>query len=189
MPAMPTQNIINAINLASRLHREHLRKDEGQTPYISHLFAVAMYLSSVTHDEDIIIAGLMHDSLEDVADYEYEDLMRDCGERVASIVAGVTENKTLPYKERKLLYLENLKTGSFESLIVSVSDKLHNALSLRDVHVDHNMNVETQMTIYREVLAIATERFITSNLSADNLDQPAHAYTPLIEELRSVVGN
>ncbi len=156
-----TPKIINAINLATRLHSGHIRKDEHNTPYISHLFAVAMFLASVTDDEDIIVAGLMHDALEDVVDYEYENLEADCGKRVADIVAGVTENKILPYKERKILYLENLKTGSLESLIVSVADKLHNAISLSDVHESHGMNVDTQKRMYGEVLSIARERFLS----------------------------
>ncbi len=154
-----TPKIINAINLATRLHSGHIRKDEHNTPYISHLFAVAMFLASVTDDEDIIVAGLMHDALEDVADYEYENLEADCGKRVADIVAGVTENKILPYKDRKILYLENLKTGSLESLMVSVADKLHNAISLSDVNDSHNMNKETQIQIYTEVYNIASSRF------------------------------
>ncbi len=157
---LPSDELIKAINLASRLHRNHTRRDEQETPYVSHLFAVAMYLSSVTDDQDIIIAGLMHDALEDVADYEYEDLLADCGERVANIVRGVTENKALPYKERKTLYLENLKSGSLESMLVSLADKTHNAMSLRDVHDSHNMNADTQILIYTEVLNIAKERIL-----------------------------
>ena len=176
---IPTPKIISAINLASRLHREHTRKDVDNTPYVSHLFAVAMFLASVTDDEDIIVAGLMHDALEDVADYEYENLLADCGERVANIVAGVTENKTLPYKERKALYLENLKTGSIDSLLVSLADKTHNAMSLCDVHDSHNMNADTQILIYTEVLKIAQNKIL------DTTSREYQLVKKLEEELES----
>jgi (p)ppGpp synthase/HD superfamily hydrolase len=136
-----------------------------------------MLLKSVTNDEDVIIAGIMHDALEDVADYEYEHLERDCGVRVAKIVQGVTENKTLPYRERKIDYLEKLKVGMVESVLVSVADKLHNAMSLKDVHASHDMNVDTQKKIYNEVLNIGKERL-------NNAHGEVH---PLVVELERVL--
>lgn len=132
-----TPRINEAIKLSSRLHREQVRKDFERTPYSTHLVAVAILLSSVTDDEDIIIAGLMHDSLEDVPNYTYEDLIKDCGVRVANIVKHVTEpldsNKSeaeqLPWLERKDVYLRNLRDGGVESAIVSAADKIHNTES------------------------------------------------------------
>ncbi len=159
---IPSERLLKAIDLATHLHRDQTRHDNVNTPYISHLFGVAMLLSSVIdnksidYNEDVIIAGLMHDALEDVPEYTYDDLSRDCGERVADIVRGVTEDKSLPYRERKLAYLEHLRTGMIESLLVSVADKLHNARSY------HTMPVEKQhnghMILYNEVLKIARER-------------------------------
>lgn len=132
-----TSRINEAIKLASHLHRDHVRKDKQLTPYISHLVSVAMLLQTVTDDEDIIIAGLMHDSLEDVPDYSYENLVSDCGNRVADIVKHVTEpldankrdDEQLPWLERKEKYLENLRAGSIESAMVSACDKIHNTES------------------------------------------------------------
>ena len=54
-----TPRLDEAIKLASRLHRDQVRSDSERTPYVSHLMAVASLLSSVTDDEDIVIAGLM----------------------------------------------------------------------------------------------------------------------------------
>ena len=132
-----TPRINEAIKLASRLHRNQTRKDAEKTPYISHLVSVAIVLSEITDDEDIIIAGLMHDSMEDVEGYAYEHLVSDCGERVANIVKGVTETKEFSHSEdrelrwlkTKELYLENLKLGSIESAMVSAADKIHNTES------------------------------------------------------------
>lgn len=135
-----TPRLDKAIKLATHLHRNQTRRDGDFTPYVSHLYSVAVILSEVTDDEDIIIAGLMHDSLEDIADYNYENLLADCGERVAEIVKHVTEpldgNKSiddqLPWLKRKEVYLENLKSGGKESALVSAADKIHNTISFMD---------------------------------------------------------
>ena len=126
-----------AIRLASRLHRHQTRFDNERTPYISHLVSVAMMLSKATEDEDIIIAGLMHDSLEDVPLYTYEKLVEDMGERVANIVKHVTEpldankekEEQIPWLERKDAYLISLREGGKESAMVSCADKIHNTES------------------------------------------------------------
>lgn len=132
-----TPRINEAIKLACHLHRNQSRKDDYNTPYVSHLFSVAMILSSVTDDEDIIIAGLMHDSLEDVPSYTYDMLVRDCGTRVAEIVLHVTEplnankrdDEQLPWLTRKEKYMETLRLGGVESAMVSAADKIHNTES------------------------------------------------------------
>lgn len=126
-----------AIKLACRLHRLQSRNDAFQTPYVSHLISVAVLIASVTDDEDIIIAGLMHDSLEDVPGYTYERLVEDCGSRVADIVRHVTEpldatksnDQQVPWLTRKEAYLLTLKEGGVESAIVSAADKIHNTES------------------------------------------------------------
>lgn len=133
-----TPRINEAIKLAARLHRNQTRKDFEMTPYVTHLMSVAVLVSSVTDDEDVIIAGLMHDSLEDVPLYTYEKLLADCGARVAEIVKHVTEpldanknmDEQLPWLKRKEVYLDNLRQGGLESAIVSAGDKIHNTESL-----------------------------------------------------------
>lgn len=132
-----TPRINEAIKLSAHLHRNQIRKDEYHTPYVSHLYSVAALISSATDDEDTIIAGLMHDSLEDVPHYTYDDLVKDFGERVANIVSHVTEpldaNKSedeqKPWLERKEAYLRVLREGGAESATVSAADKIHNTES------------------------------------------------------------
>lgn len=131
-----THRLQEAINEAARLHRNQLRKDALKTPYITHLVGVMILLSSATHDEDILIAGLMHDALEDVPDYAPEMLQEKFGMRVKDIVMGVTEESKLhdtphgSWKEVKDSYLENLKTAPEESVMVSLADKIQNTRSL-----------------------------------------------------------
>jgi (p)ppGpp synthase/HD superfamily hydrolase len=132
-----TKRLSHAINRASELHREQLRRGKDMTPYISHLYGVMYLLSKVTEDEDVLIAGLLHDSLEDVPLYTKEKLIEEFGEKVGAIVSGVTEpldaNKEVddqkPWLERKEAYLEALKNGPTESALVSLSDKIHNLMS------------------------------------------------------------
>lgn len=166
--------IDEAIKHATRLHRNQIRKDYGHTPYVSHLFAVAMMLSNVTEDEDIIIAGLMHDSLEDVPNYSYENLVEDCGERVAEIVTHVTEpldankrdDEQLPWLERKESYLVNLRNGGIESAMVSAADKIHNTESfMADAEREGNAftsrfgsSLRNKLWFHEQVLAIVEEK-------------------------------
>ncbi len=175
-----SDRIINSLSLASHLHRHHVRHDANETPYISHLVAVAMYLQCVTDDDDIIVAGVMHDSIEDVPDYTYDDLVNDCGIHVADIVTSVTENKSLPYKEMKLDYIEKVKSHGIETLLVSLADKLHNAKSLstmptEKIHKGH-------LWLYEEILAVAKEK----------MEHKIPSYQmalPLINELEKTISN
>ncbi len=174
-----TPRLDEALKLASHLHRSQVRKDSLQTPYISHLVGVSMLIASVTDDEDIIIAGLLHDSLEDIPNYSYNQLVLDCGERVAQIVSHVTEpldaNKTeeeqLPWLARKESYLENLKSGGVESAIVSAADKIHNTESfVHDFQKEGEVyarrfgsSIKNRIWFHEQVLAIVTEKLGTQH--------------------------
>lgn len=167
----PSERYLQAINLASRLHRDQKRHDHEHTPYISHLYAVSYILSKYTRDEDIVIAGLMHDSLEDVPDYTYDKLVLDCGARVADLVLGVTEDMSLQYIERKRKYLDKINAGSIECVLISLADKTHNLMSVREIRPEHNHNGHNM--IYCEVYAIASTRL------ANHLE-----YMPLVKILK-----
>lgn len=166
--------LLEAINLCSRLHRDQIRKDFEKTPYSSHLFGVMAILSQVTNDEDTLIAGLMHDSLEDVPGYTYEKLTSDCGPVVANIVRGVTEpldpNKSpmeqLPWLVRKQKYLETLENASNESILVAAADKIHNIMSIKRAIESHDDGLfakilssrDNQLLFYEKAYAIAKNR-------------------------------
>ncbi len=123
--------IQKAIYIATHQHR-HQERNFSKLPYIVHPFSVAWLLSEQTKDEDIIIAGLLHDVIEDTDNYGYEEILRDFGERVARIVAEVTETKGLDWKERKEKYIEVFESSSQESLMVAAADKIHNLSSLHE---------------------------------------------------------
>ncbi len=123
--------IQKAIYIATHQHRHQERKS-SELPYIVHPFSVAWILSEQTKDEDIVVAGLLHDVLEDTEGYLYADICKDFGERVAKIVSEVTENKELPWRERKEKYIEVFENSSQESLMVATADKIHNLTSLHE---------------------------------------------------------
>ena len=128
-----TSRVEHAIRKASVLHDGQKRKGSGAIPYISHLFSVAVILSKYTDDEDTIIAGLLHDSIEDT-EYTEKGLKEEFGGKIAAIVFGVTEEKTkngikLSWKERKDDYLSLLQKSSEQTLMVAAADKIHNLQS------------------------------------------------------------
>jgi (p)ppGpp synthase/HD superfamily hydrolase len=169
-----TSRLDEAFKLACRLHRNQTRNDDEKTPYVSHLMSVATILSQVTDDEDVIIAGLMHDSLEDVPGYTYEQLVLDCGDRVAAIVKHVTEpldankhvSEQLPWLTRKEVYLENLRNGGVESALVSSADKIHNTESfIRDSMKEDGLfisrfgsSARNRLWFHEQVLSIVTDK-------------------------------
>jgi len=123
-----------AINFASDKHAGQMRKAD-RIPYISHPFGVAWILSYYQADEDTIVAGLLHDVLEDVPECSENEIKTLFGERVLNIVKEVTENKNLganrksSWQNRKEAYLHHLKQASESALLVCASDKIHNLTS------------------------------------------------------------
>lgn len=136
-----TEKVERALRASAQLHREQVRKDEKATPYIAHPVAVAWIISEYTNDEDTICGALLHDVLEDVPGYGEARMREDFGDRVTEIVKGVSEEKDpnepvenhLPWKERKVRYLENLKGSGDESVLVSLGDKIHNTSGLLEL--------------------------------------------------------
>ncbi|MBL7045544.1 MAG: HD domain-containing protein [Parcubacteria group bacterium] len=131
-----TPRLEEAIKTATNLHRNQRRKSGKDLPYVSHLFSVAIILSEYTEDENVIIAGLLHDALEDT-EYTAEQLEENFGTRVKEIVLDVSETNVedgepVQWKERKTAYIEHLKVASEEALLVSVADKIHNLRSILD---------------------------------------------------------
>ena len=123
--------IQKAIYIATHQHRSQTRK-VNNLPYIVHPFSVAWLLAEQTKDEDVIVAALLHDVLEDTEGYEYADIVRDFGEKVANIVIEVTEKSKLDWKDRKEKYINRLESASEEALMLATADKIHNLVSIRE---------------------------------------------------------
>ena len=99
--------LVAATDFAARKHKDQRRKDSDKTPYINHPIGVAQILSkegSVT-DVDVLIGALLHDTVEDT-ECSFEEIEKEFGSRVKSIVAEVTDDKNLEKMERKRLQVE-----------------------------------------------------------------------------------
>lgn len=163
-----TIRLETALNKATYAHRNQNRKG-SELPYIVHPFSVMCIASQVTADEDILIACLMHDVLEDVPEeYSKEQMRADFGNRVVSIVEGVTKDENLPdWQSRQDAYLKHLQSeASDESVIVSCSDKIHNLMSILldyseigdELWNRFNAGKEKQLWWYESILRVTTSR-------------------------------
>ena len=140
MPLKWTPTVDRALAVAARCHAGQTRKD-NPTPYIAHPVAVAMIVSDFTEDQDVVVAALLHDVLEDVPPsvYSAADMTAEFGERVTEMVRGVSEEKTAgeetpPWRVRKEGYLAQLAEDSQECLLISAADKIHNLRSMVAAH-------------------------------------------------------
>lgn len=134
--------IEQAIRAAAVLHQDQFRHGSAPYPYVTHLFAVSFIIADYSKDEDVIISGLLHDSLEDT-DYTPKELEDDFGPHVRTLVEGVSESvdkgDERSWLEKKEGYLQKLKKGPEECLIISAADKIHN---MRSVVEEYQLNKE-----------------------------------------------
>lgn len=121
--------IDRAIELAARAHAGQVRKGTD-IPYIAHPYAVGMMLARVGCEDEVVAAGILHDTVEDT-DVTLEQLREQFGERVASIVAGCSEpDRWRGWEARKEHTLAYLPTAPRDVRLVALADKLHNARSI-----------------------------------------------------------
>jgi (p)ppGpp synthase/HD superfamily hydrolase len=122
-----------ALLYASRLHRDQTRKGTD-TPYVTHLLAVAAIVGENGGTEDEVVAALLHDSPEDRGGKEtLREIRKRFGERVAEIVDGCTDTYEDPkpeWRPRKEAYVAHIATAPTSVRLVSAADKLHNARSI-----------------------------------------------------------
>ena len=137
-----TDRFDRALLYATHVHGGHVRK-ETSTPYIAHLLAVAATVLEYGGDEDLAIAGLLHDSVEDTGGTaRLDDVRNRFGARVARIVEACSDSLAdtargepkAHWQERKEEYLKRLQEADEDILRVSLADKVHNARAiLRDL--------------------------------------------------------
>jgi (p)ppGpp synthase/HD superfamily hydrolase len=125
-------DLARAYNFAAVKHANQQRKGKAGEPYINHLTEVAELVATATggEDVDLIIAAVLHDTIEDTG-ITRDDLVREFGERVAGLVAEVTDDKSLPKAERKRLQIEHAPHISSGAKIIKLADKTANLHSLK----------------------------------------------------------
>ena len=190
---MYSYRIEQAIRAAAVLHKDQLRKGSMPFPYVTHLVATAFTLIDYTDDEDVIISALLHDSLEDT-DYTIDELQEDFGGRVREIVETVTEPRNTPerkisWREKKLIYVKQLKKGSQEALLVAAADKIHNFRTIVEDYYDNydsfiqdfGKNFEERIEVYQEIADA-----INGRLESRILDEFNHVFEEYKEFLHNI---
>ena len=129
-----------ALGYATRAHRAQTRKGSG-VPYVAHVLGVAAIALEYGADEAEAIGALLHDVVEDCGGAErLREIRERFGDGVAKIVAGCTDTDQMPkppWRERKQNYIAHVASADASTILVSASDKLHNARAiLRDVRRD-----------------------------------------------------
>ena len=124
---------LRAFEFAADKHRKQIRK-ASTIPYIAHLMGVASLVLEAGGDEDLAIAALLHDVVEDCGGEKMlREVRRRFGKRVAHIVDGCTDAYEIPkppWKERKVSYINRLKKEDADTRLVSAADKLNNVRSI-----------------------------------------------------------
>ena len=125
--------IVRAYEIARSLHEGQFRKS-GE-PYIIHPVAVAKILANFGMDNETVIAGLLHDAVEDT-NYTQEDLAKDFDEKIALLVDGVTKLGNISYDSTEAVQAENFRkmflamSKDIRVLIIKLADRLHNMRTL-----------------------------------------------------------
>ena len=137
-----TDRFDRALVYATHVHAGQTRKGTS-IPYVSHLLAVSSTVLEYGGDEELAIAGLLHDSVEDQGGKaRLDDVRNKFGDRVARVVAACSDSladttkgeKKADSQKRKEAYLVHLDTADDDVLLVSLADKVHNARAiLRDL--------------------------------------------------------
>ncbi|MBS0624323.1 MAG: bifunctional (p)ppGpp synthetase/guanosine-3',5'-bis(diphosphate) 3'-pyrophosphohydrolase, partial [Verrucomicrobia bacterium] len=123
--------ILHAVEFAAFKHRNQVRKDRQATPYIVHPIGVADHLltTGLVRDPDILIAALLHDTVEDT-DTTFEEIQATFGHRVKNFVKEVTDDRTFSTKKRKALQILHAPQRSAGAAQIKLADKFYN---LRDL--------------------------------------------------------
>jgi len=178
------------------VHKSQNRKNTN-VPYISHLLAVTSIVLEEGGDEDLAIAALLHDSVEDQGGMDrLIDIRLHYGERVANIVEACSDSFTSPkspWKIRKDYYLEHLKTADEDVLLISLADKLHNSSTIcRDFQKEgekiwgrFNGGKEGTIWYYKQLVEI----FIKSNKYPILINQLQENVTRIEEYAETHLGN
>src|SRR5271157_2257789 len=122
--------IMRAADFAARKHTNQKRKGEEAEPYLNHLIEVAALVAEATDGRpDAVIAALLHDAVEDqdVTNAEIADLF---GPTVASLVAEVTDDKSLSKPARKDKQIASAPHKSDGASVIKLADKTSNLLAI-----------------------------------------------------------
>jgi GTP diphosphokinase / guanosine-3',5'-bis(diphosphate) 3'-diphosphatase len=182
-----TALIQKAYMFAERAHRGQLRKS-GE-PYFVHVYTTAKNLAELGMGAEVIAAGLLHDTLEDTETGE-EELEREFGSEIVTLVKGVTKLGTIKYKgvERNVENLQKFFVAMAEDLrilVIKLADRLHNIETLSHVRPDKQKRIALETL---EVYAPLANRLSMGQLKG-RLEDAAfkYAYPKEYEDVKKLL--
>lgn len=127
------QSILSATHFAAEKHAKQKRKGQAAEPYINHLIEVAYLVSTSLSepDPDLVIAALLHDTVEDVG-VTPKELTERFGPDVSALVLEVTDDKSLDPAVRKKLQVEHAPKLSVRAGTIKLADKISNLRGILD---------------------------------------------------------
>lgn len=125
--------IEKAIAFATKAHKGQMRKGTTR-PFITHPLEVGEIVATMTDDEEVICAAILHDTIEDCRQVTEEILRLEFSERVAELVRQESEDKSKSWMERKSHTIAHLRTAPVEIQMIGMADKLSN---MRDIDRDY----------------------------------------------------
>lgn len=127
---MKNEQVFKAIEFATQAHHGQFRKGT-EIPYILHPLGVAEILIEHECSNEMVVAGILHDTLEDTS-VTLDDIQANFGGRVAELVEVLSEPvKSDSWENRKQHTIGYLKSAPIEVLLISCADKLHNIRAIR----------------------------------------------------------
>jgi len=162
-----SQRIFQAIEFAAKAHTGQFRKGT-KVPYIVHPLGVSKILIEAGCSEDVVVAGILHDTMED-SSTGIDDIRRDFGEEVARLVEGASEpDKSDTWENRKQHTIDILETAPMDAVYVSLADKLNNIRDIRaeyeklgdDVFLRFNRPKDKQEWYYRALADLFAKRIV-----------------------------
>lgn len=181
-----TQKIKDAINFAIKTHElDQKQKRKGKDiPYITHPLTVGLILASVVANEDLIAAGLLHDTIEDCAENNLvtkEIITNKFGENVAQLVLSVTEqDKSLTWEERRAEAVEHIKNFSNDSIMLKSADIISNVSEIKDDFDKEGNNIFERFFVSKEKTLEAYKKVANELLAK-------WPESPLIGDLKTIL--
>ncbi len=178
-----SKSITDAVEFAILAHKDQLRKD-GR-PFIIHPLSVAFIFLSAGYSEPVVIAGILHDIVEDTP-YTEKDIKEKFGERVSHLVMGVTDDISVKdWSERKKLYLEHLKTAEDDIKAISAADLLDNRRAIlqslkQGVDIWKSFDATPEM-----IMKVSEERFLILKSLDNEITKELGA---VIDEINEALG-
>lgn len=162
-----SDRLFRAINLAAVAHDGQNRKGSA-VPYFSHICGVLCVLAQLSADEDVLVAGVLHDVIEDAPEItSLAEIEAEFGGRVAQLVAAVTKDDALAdWQDRADAYIAKIDESGNDVARIVLADKLHNIRSILTDHAEHgdrlwdrfNSTKQQQQWWYAEVLRVLTRK-------------------------------